>query len=192
MQEYPNRFYARTSDAWGCVLLTGPAAVAVCVAWVLVCANAIEISDTGLILMVVGMVLTAVAMIFAYRVYASQWPVLKICREGLEIRSIGTTLPDAPSWDITGLVYYMLLFLLIWQFVTLRMFRTRTTRLPWADIHEMLTGKDAFTIIGCVDKPFRVSYMKYSFGVPTDSVCDAVEFFLHNPASRDSLPGWEE
>ena len=196
MKEYPIQFYGRTLDAWGVVLIIGPLVAAACIAGALLNWGFVEIPDNhdgsrdiGFLLLIVGTVIMTVPLVFMYRLYALQRPILKIFREGLEIRTVGTTLPDIQAWDIT---HYLTMFILIGQFVTLQMFRTRTVRLRWENIHEMFEGKGVFSLAGRTDRPFRVSYGCYSFGMPTDEVNEAVQFFLWNADFRETLPSWHD
>ena len=193
MKEYPNQFYGRKYDVWGSILFALPIVVGL-----LLCGEVMKDSDTrdrrdlGIVLLVIGMVVAPIPLVFTYRLYALQWPILKIYREGLEIRIIGTTLPETPAWDVIGITQFSTMLILIWQFITLQMFRTRTVRLRWENITEMLVGKDFFSIAGRADKPVLVSYKKYSFGIPTDAVNEAVQFFLWNADSRETLPSWHD
>ena len=87
------------------------------------------------------------AIASAFRVYALQWPILKIYKEGLWIRTIGKPIKIDPVVDaLFGIL--LLIPIMLWQLVTLQMFQTRTVRLRWENIDTKQTENWNLVIAG--------------------------------------------
>lgn len=215
---YPTRFYGRTWLAWAGVLILGPFAFLFCFMGSLLILGIEQKPDgcDGFALMCMGLVFLLMVFFSIFQVFARQSPILKIYREGIMFRSIGT--PFASHNLILGILSsvggILLAFPLIifWQCITLQAFRIRTVRWRWENVYiEAEPGgyfwtkpSGGFSISGLIDKDadeylgqdaplesFAVSYQGDSFGMSIKKVNEAIFFFLYNPDSRESLPSWQ-
>ena len=206
MKNYPISFYGRTWMMWAGALICGYFAVLGCFMGPLFWLGIIKPADgrpgyeAGIPLTIISVLLMPIAIAFAFQVYARQWPILKIYKEGLWIRSIGT--PYQTDWALsaTGIDMILIVFVMLWQLVTLRMFRTQVIHWRWEDLDIVLPRNGNFSIVGWLDnddftqndmKPHTVSYGADSFEMSINKVRESVQFFHGNPDLRESLPSWQ-
>ena len=200
---------------WLGILCTGPFASLFCLLGLQEIARAHE---AGIPLLVIGGIFLFVSAACAFQVLARQFSLLRVYREGIEIRTIGTPIQVDPILHILGFGSLVMLLIAFWHFVTLQMFRIRTVRLPWETV-VVIPTKRTLAIAGWFDKendnsfednPFRgntlednsfeqetsseyyaVSYDAHSFGTPIGKAIKTVQFFLFSADSRVVLPSWQ-
>ena len=207
LEKYPIRFYGRTWIFWACTLILGYIAVFGCIMgplfWldIIKPANGRPGYEAGIPVTIISSLLMPLAIASAFRVYALQWPILKIYKEGLWIRTIGTPVKVDP---VLGALFGILLLIpiMLWQLVTVQMFQTRTVRLRWEDIDTKQTGNWNLVIAGRLNEAnensfdpedwYYIAYGADSFGMPVAQVREAVFYFQNNPDSRETLPSWQD
>jgi hypothetical protein len=214
LKKYPTRFYARTWPYWGGTLLLVPFALFFLI-FMLIFAiyenDAVEKEAiVGGIIAIIVFVLPAIACTF--QLYARQRPILKIYKEGLWIRSIGTSTQISQSIGclLGGYVVFFILFIMALQVITLQAFRIQIFRLRWEYITDMPAKKGTLTQYGelTVDgwyekdnnefnqdltlKHYTTSYGVSSFGTSINKVIETVQFYHHNPDARETLPSWQD
>jgi len=180
MQKYPIRFYGRTLIFRVGVLLFGPLGALLCIMGLLFflgieepIVDGRDDYEVGIDLTITGLLFLIPAGICAFQVFARQTPTLIICKEGLWIRSI-------------------------------RILRIRSVRFRWENV-DVMPKQAGLTIAGRIDKENRYDfesdtsferrtffYWIYSFREPFDKVIESVQFYLHNPDSREMLPSWQD
>jgi len=159
-------------------------------------------SEPGSILLA-GCILMMLVGYCIFQIYFRQRPILKICREGLWIRTIGTPMPRTNIMIILHAQIVIPIWI-FWQCITLQAFRIRTIRLRWENIDMIPPEQYAFTLAGWHEKDYNdfdqnaplehyaVHYRADSFGVSVNKVIAAVQFFQDNPDERTMLPSWQE
>ena len=214
-QQYPTQFYGRTFIFWVGVICFGPYAVLLSIL-VLLFLFRIMCGDAGLDMVLASLVLLPFLLVFVstalaciFQVYARQMPILKIFRDGMVIRSIGVQLRYGSDnligqyfWYTTGPI--ILPRIILWHCISLQAFRIRTFLFRWEDITDLLTNKNEFKIEGWCEQnrndfkrevPLEFWFFLYEshdFGTSIRKVGESVQFFLHNPDARESLPSWQD
>ena len=209
MQKKPIWFYGRMWMVLAGTLIVGHLAVFGCVMgplfWldIIKSANGHPGYEAGIPLTIIGLLLMPIAIAFAFQVFALQRPILKICKEGLWIRSIGTRYEIDPVLTILGFDLILIIFIMLWQLMTLQMFRIKVIHWQW-DHFDLLPKYGIFSVTGWLDKdnkndfeqgtpvPYTVSYGADSFSVSIDIVRKTIQFYIHNPDSRETLPSWQD
>ena len=221
-QQYPTQFYGRTWRYWLATLFFVLPAVSICcITAIMMLLGAVGIihnvksfGDSDVIygmIIFIFFILLAIALIF--RLCALQCPVLKIHREGLWIRTIGTSTRIDPLLGcVLGVVFALLFkaFMMVWSVITLQLFCIRIVRLQWENItdiqdeSETLIKRRKFMIAGLYEKEYNdfsqgfslehytISYDAEDFSVSIAVVNESVQFFLHNPDAREFLPSWQD
>ena len=156
--------------------------------------------EAGIPLTIISLLMMPFAIACSFQVFARQWPILKIQKEGLWVRSIGTHYKVDPALTLTGFDMILIILIMLWQLVTLKMFRTHVIHWRWEDLDIMLPGNGNFAIVGWIDsgdsaqndlKPHTVSYGADSFEMSINIVRESVKFFHSNPNLREALPSWQ-
>jgi len=211
-REYPTQFYGRTFVFWAGLLFLGPITVFMYVLGMLLllgietAPNGQPDSDAGIAFTIGGVALTCLVIACAFQLYARQYPVLKICQEGIETRTIGVPTPNNLLMGILfalGLWVFILPLIALWQVITFQAFRVQTFHFRWENIDAIPTATGAFTINGLVEKNsndfdhdtpeyWSIPYGTDSFGVSINKVMGAIQFFLHNPDVWNNLPSWQD
>ena len=158
--------------------------------------------EAGIPLTIVSLLLLPIAIACAFQVFALQWPILKIYKEGLWIRSIGTRPQSNPALIGTGIDMILIILIMLWQLMTLQMFRTQIIRWRWEDF-DLLIKYGNFSVVGWLDQEnnehferkvsvaHTVFYGGDSFGISIDIVRESVQYYFSNPDLRESLPSWQ-
>jgi len=203
-QQYPTQFYGRTFIYWTGGLLFGPLAIFMCTAGLLSWLGIIEPlygepnPKAEIALMVGGLFCTLFSIACTFHVYALQTPNLTIYKEGLCILVIGTPIRFNPIRNI--LFGYLPALLAV-----LLQFKTRLVRLRWENIN-IVANAGTLEIGGLIDKDeynfgqdtspeseWHTTFFGVdSFGTPIAKVSESVQFFLHNPDARETLPSWQD
>ena len=212
-QQYPTQFYGRTFVPWACALMFVPLAVFSCIMgplfWldIIKSANGAPGYTAGIPLTIIGLsFLLPFAIFFTFQIFAMQSPILTIYQEGLGIRAVGgIPVRSHPILIFTHIALFQEWLTLLWQLLTLQLFQIRTFYLRWKNIN-IVANAGTLEIGGLIDKNeygfgqdtslesewhttfFRVD----SFGTPIAAVNESVQFFLHNPDARESLPSWQD
>ena len=195
---------------WAQVLVLVPITCLACIMGPLFLCDAIHTADgrpgheAGIPLTITGLIFVPIAILLVFHLFARQWPIIRIFREGLEIREIGTRVQFDPSLNILGIGFILCAFIALWQLLTLRMFRVRTTRLRWEEIMSIASNRVILEIIGIpiretsfpnsatMDSPTCIfAYDGNSLGVPPDYAGAILYDLFHHPEKRNSLQSWE-
>ena len=207
---YPNHFYGKTWMLWAQVLVLVPITCLACIMGPLFLCDAIHTADgrpgheAGIPLTITGLILVPITVILVFHLFARQWPIIRIFREGLEIREIGTRVQIDPILNIFGLRLFLFTFVILWQLGTLRLLRVRTTRLRWEEIMSIASDRVILEIIGIpiretsfpnsatMDSPTCIfAYDGNSLGVPPDYAGAILYDLFHHPEKRHLLQSWE-
>lgn len=209
--EYPTKIYGKTWILWACTLIIGQVACMGCILGPLFWLDILKRADGqpgsfgGIHMTVIGLLLMPVAILFAFQLLARQWPIIKIYKEGLEIREIGTPIQIDPILSIIGIGFIIIILVAIWQLITLQIFRTKTSRLRWDEIPYIMKDTGSFTIAVSSSSETKetfdesghsptvhYSYGPDSFSLPTEKVDEIVRHYRYTPGARESLPGWDD
>ena len=208
MKKYPIVFYGRTWMVWAGTLIFGHLVVFGCIMGPLFWLNMIKPAnghpgyEAGIPLTIISLLLLPIAIACAFQVFALQWPILKIYKEGLWIRSIGTRSQSNPALIGTGIDMILILLIILWHLITLQMFRTQIICWRWEDF-DLLIKYGTFSIVGWFDQesnggfeqqvpvPHTVFYGGDSFEMSIDIVREAIQYYSGNPDLRENLPSWQ-
>jgi hypothetical protein len=204
---YPTQFYARTFVHWaGCFILV-PLIVFYCS--VFVDPPKAQLTRGETITGVIGISLTTVLWIACiFQVRVRQTPTLKMYREGIKIRLLAAPtrfeilLLNITAW-IGPVRFCVIIFLVFWQFLTLRLFQVQTFRLRWENLLDMPMEKNSFTLSGWIERDrgdfeqdapleqWEFPYQADSFGTPIGKVFEAVQFYQFHYDAQETLPSWQ-
>jgi len=208
-KKYPIRFYGRTWMFWAGVWFLGPMTVTLCGGYLPFIVQGGD-PKGRIVLTIFCLTLISFVIVSIFQVFARQLPILKIYREGIMIRSIGTPLASNGPLMLRIVcvlgplgILFALPLVNLWRCITLQAFQIRTVYLRWESI-EVMSGS-GIRITGWIDKdadadfgqdaplePYEVSYEADSFGISIDKVSETLLFFLSNPGARDALPSWHD
>jgi len=158
-------------------------------------------TDAGVALTIMRVPFLLVFALAVFNIAARRRPLLRICREGLEINMIGSS-----SLDGTPLI--PVIVRVAWLILSFQSFKAHTLRAPWQSLHhaEVLGPPMAqtLTIIGAM---FRVvdqqcteatpaadhlTFPEASFRVPLGQIADAINEYRGDAESRAHLSSWCE
>jgi len=156
-------------------------------------------TGAGIALSIISVPLVLVFVLAVFHVLARRRPVLRLCREGLEINLLGaSSLDDVPLVPV--------FVRLTWLIVSLQGFRQQLVRARWEDLRGLrITGPPmarTLTIAAAVDrsasppdgqpgpKANRVSFGEAAFARPLDQVASAIQAYHRNAKLRGRLPSW--
>jgi hypothetical protein len=212
---YPTQFYGRTRMDLAGVLIFAPLALSMCIIGVLCCFDIMKpiANDPGFIvgtsLIIVGLILMHIVIDWAFHVFAKQRPIIRICREGIVLRIIGTLFPSNLIVTLSIILGYGIILIpliVLWRYITLQSFRIRTFRWQWENIGIDST-KAALVIIDWHEKKRydnigqeeyvdinwkKIIFESHAFKTPIGEVIEAIQFFLHNSDVRETLPSWQD
>jgi len=215
MQKYPIRFYGKTWQYWlAALFVVFPAVGICCLTAIMMLLGAIgivrDVKSFGDNDVIYGVIIFAffilLAIALTFRLCALQRPILKIHKEGLWIRTIMTSDQINPYLGcLLGFFLTSLLraFTMVLQVITLQLFRIRLVRLRWENI-DVVVNMRTLEIKGMIDKDeddfgqettrehHASIFGTDSFGTSFAAVTESVQFYLHNPDSREMLPSWQE
>ena len=174
-------------------------------------------ADLWFFILFVGLLSIPTLSVSIFQVYVRQSPILKIYREGIRIREVWTPIQETPFLRVSAytggvfLALFFIAFVMLWRFLTLQMFQTRTFYLRWENITDMwaerneryVEAETLITIVGLIEQDHNdseqdalVEHKSFSFptgffGRPLGIVFEAVDFFGYNPDARETLPSWQ-
>jgi len=156
-------------------------------------------TGAGIALSIISVPLLLVFILAVFHVLARRRPMLRICREGIEINILG-----ASSLDDVPLVPVFLR--LAWLIVSLQGFKRQLLRAPWEQFREArISGPPmarTLTIVASVDQSASrskgepaptandVSFGEAAFDRPLDQVVSAIQAYRRNVELRNRLPSW--
>ncbi|MCL2743626.1 MAG: hypothetical protein FWE67_07230 [Planctomycetaceae bacterium] len=208
---YKTKFYARTWICWAGVLLLGPIVAGWLIMGLLIVLGIDKpppeqdgVPDSALL--IIGLLCTPMVFSLVFQVYARQTPILKMHREGIKIRVVWTPISSSGLvmyvlWLFPPLAFFIYALVMLWRLLSFQLFRIRTFYIPWDDTLEIAKEKNAFTITAWNYREENTSqvyeYMSFfycadSFGTSIRKVSESIQFFLHNPDSREFLPNWRD
>jgi hypothetical protein len=190
LKKYPTRFYARTLLYWAGVFTIGPFASIGCYEGL-----SGKAGDASITITIIGLILAILVIAWVFQIFARRQPLLQFYREGIMIRLIGTRMPEY----FVGIGMIIAVFIIYWQFITLKLFQIRTIHWRWENLEPMLPKKGTLWIAGESGKDVPLGYATYSSTYETDpfvkyldDVIEAVQFYYHNPDQRETLPSWQD
>lgn len=164
-------------------------------------ANGRPATDAGLPLIVIGILLLLVFFKALFDLAARRGPILRICREGIELKLIGRS-----SLDKVPLVPGMIR--VAWSIISLQGFASNVVRMPWECVQEVhvsgLPMSKTLTITGTMFSartpdltavpPIArsIGFPEVAFVAPIDEVASVVRHFAADPTLRGDLESWEE
>ncbi|MDR0609539.1 MAG: hypothetical protein LBG58_05470 [Planctomycetaceae bacterium] len=184
---FPIRFYGKTD--WFHVFLFGYLGIPTCIVGILCLFDIVRPADgsskyiEGIMLMVFSFLFILPAITSFFRSIIHQKPLIRIYKEGIQIRnSVPTTLFDFR-----------------WFFIFKNI---RIQTLQWEKIDSILCGREILVIIGTstdIDNQSRdqnnlsiqMFYNTTSFTIPVENVGDTLRYFQHHSEKRQLLPSWK-
>jgi len=143
----------------------------------------------------------AVFAMAIFNIKARRRPLLRICREGVEVVQVAPSSLDRIPL-VPGLVR------VAWLILSTQGFRRRIIRFPWRDLQEVLVSGPpmarSLTIVAypsflaTADLPpgifaaDRVVFPEVTFASPLDEIARAVRSSANLPATPGHLPSWSE
>lgn len=199
-----HEFYGKTWIQWVRVLVFGFFAVfcgvfgPLYLTGVMKDANDEPRPQAGIPLTLMAVAFVPVTALGAYGVWARRRPVIRLCREGLELCLVGrTTLDDLPA--VPGILR------LVWAALSLEGFRTRHVRVPWESLvyvavegvvlARTLVIRWATSPAPAQQAPFGApaalgeAFISESEVAPAQAV-EAAIAAARDPAVRAALPNW--
>ena len=163
-------------------------------------ANGRPATDAGIPLTVIGMVLLLVFFKALFDLAARRGPILRICREGIELKLIGRSYLDKVPL-VPGMIR------VAWSIISLQGFASKMLRVQWDCIQRVhvsgLPMSKTLTIAGTMfsarasdftaSPPIArsIGFPEVSFVVPVDNVASAVRYFAADSTRRCDLESWE-
>lgn len=145
--------------------------------------------EAGIALTLTGLVLAPIAAVAGYGLLARRLPIIRLCREGLEMRLIGRT-----SMDGVPLLGSLLKW--AWAAISLQGFKTQCVRVEWMFVQ----GAE---IVGLpMMRTLRILWITLPAGVTgvefseaelqprLEQVDEAVAQLRRHPELRAALPSW--
>lgn len=135
---------------------------------------------------------------FLFKVITHRRPLLRVCREGVEVHIIGSSALDGMPL-IPGLIRAL------WAAISLQGFKRSILRAPWdsfpyADVTGLpmarkLTIVGSFRTVRAPESPSatvvdQIALPDAIFRVPLDRIAATINVCCQDPELRDSLPSW--
>ena len=154
--------------------------------------------DAGLALTIMSVPLTLAFVLFVFNAMTHRRPILRICREGLVIRLIGTS-----ALDHVPLVPAIIR--LLWAIVSFQGFRQRIVFVPWDSLRRLEitglpmvrklliakeTGRSA-EIYETKIHLFEMTLPEAAFAVSLDVIAGTIAAYFRDEDLRQDLPSWE-
>jgi hypothetical protein len=163
-------------------------------------ANGRPAADAGIALSAMSLPMLLVFALALYNLRSRRWPILRLCREGIEIVEIGaSSLDRIPS--LPGLVR------VAWLILSTQGFRKRVARVPWRDFGDVwvsgppmsrrltiVTSPDSASAEGLPAPSPSVGHVvlpEVTFADPLDQIAEAIMSIAIDPGRRNHLPSWE-
>jgi hypothetical protein len=159
-----------------------------------------NIAEAAVIGLVTAFVLPKSALAM-YQALGRREPLIRIYREGLEVRLVGRA-------SLDNLPHFLEWITLYWSLFSLQGFRTKRLRIAWADLEEIrLTGRASVRVLifrgpfwrarevaGSSAPPAadHARFDQQDFSVPMDEIAAAVTHFQQDEKQRGFLPNWRE
>ncbi len=154
--------------------------------------------DAGLALTIMSVPLTLAFALFVFNAISHRRPILRVCREGLVIRLIGTS-----ALDHVPLVPAILR--LLWAIASFQGFRQRIVFVPWDSLRSLeITGlpMNRKLLIGQETGRsqefhetkihlFEMTLSEAAFAVSLDVIAGTIAAYFRDEQSRQDLPSWE-
>lgn len=157
--------------------------------------------DAGIALSIMSVPLLLIFTLAVFNLVARRRPILRICREGIEINVIGSSaLDDVPL--IPGVIR------VAWLVVSFQGFRQQTVRAPWAQFREVqISGAPMVRVLTIYASFLRrtdmlagqsaalarqISFRDADFDVPLDQIASAIVAHSEKIESDDHLPSWDD
>lgn len=153
-------------------------------------------TDAGIAMSVTSVPMSLVAALLWFNVLARRKPLLRICREGIEVNVIGSS-----SWD--GVPFVPAVIRIAWLIVSLQGFKRRIAWIPWSTLRNVeVTGPPmmrALAVDGEVVYPSflgdeltanvvaSITFCESEFVAPLGEIADAIRSYHANPIARESL-----
>jgi hypothetical protein len=161
-------------------------------------ANGKSDDTAGIALTLIGAALAPVFLLAAFNLIARKRPLVRICREGLELAVIGASTLDRIPF-VPGLAR------LAWSIVSLQAFSRHVLRVVWDEIDSvravgmpmsrmlLIEGVIRDSRLASSDLAARVavSFDEAALKTPLDQIVISVQEFVHEPSLRQALPSWK-
>jgi hypothetical protein len=155
-------------------------------------------TDAGIALCIMSVPLCLVCALAVFNLMARRRPILRLCREGLEVNQIGVSsldgVPLVPGWIRVA-----------WLILSRQGFRQELVRTHWQTLESVHTGGVPMARTLTIDAAFyrradadgspsisQLCFREVAFEVPVDHIALAVNGFAHDPDSRGLLPSWND
>jgi hypothetical protein len=154
-------------------------------------------TEGGVALSIIAVPMGLVALLAWFNVYARRKPLLRICKEGLEINVIGASSLDAVPL-IPGLIR------VAWLVLSLQGFKKKIGWIPWQFLRSVqvrgLPMARSLVIDATIAYPgfhgdeltahigHSIAFPEAEFRAPLESIASTILTFRDNPDARNALP----
>ncbi len=159
-------------------------------------------TEGGRALTIISMPFMLIYALAFYNLRARRRPLVRICREGIEIVRIGESSLDGLSM-VPGLIR------VAWLILSTQGFRKRWIRIPWGDFEAASVSgppmarrlrTDASYSASLADEPAerppsvrRIVFEEVEFKTPPDVIASSIQFYAESGCDeRDQLPMWDD
>ncbi|MGL4550817.1 MAG: hypothetical protein ACRC33_06490 [Gemmataceae bacterium] len=161
-------------------------------------ANGAPATDAGIALSIMSVPFLLLFALAVYNLRARRRPVLRLCREGIEITQIGSS-----SLDRIPLI--PTLVRVAWLILSTQGFRRKIIRTPWGCFREArVSGPPMSRRLSITASPFPVGegvrvgpvevvqgvYYEVEFTTPLDRIAEAIKSRADSPDGLSQLPSW--
>jgi hypothetical protein len=162
-------------------------------------ANGSPATDAGVALTIFAVPFSLLAALALFNILARRRPIIRVCRETLEINLIGSSSLDGVPL-IPGAIR------IAWLLVSMQGFKQQTLLAPWQSLrYVQISGPPmarTLTITGLLYRvgpgpaaqatpvANQISFSEAAFDVPLDRIAATVDAYWRNVESRRALPSW--
>lgn len=158
-------------------------------------------TDAGIALTILSIPFLLVFALALFNVVARRRPILRVCREGLELNMIGSSSLDGIPL-IPGLIR------VAWLIISFKGFKQQIVRAPWKSLrHVEVSGPPmahTLTIVASILQPpiaqrnswppiaNQIAFREVAFDAPLDQIADTINAYSQNIESHNHLPSWSD
>ncbi len=145
-------------------------------------------TDAGIFLTSWGVLCFPIFALAVFNIVARWKPILRICREGVEMTIIGSTSLDGVPF-VPGPIR------VAWAILTTQGFRKRIVRVAWGELRQVevsgLPMARKLTVITSSSHSETVMFREHVFESPLNAIALAVSSFAEDDEARDGLTSWD-
>ncbi|MEW4571381.1 hypothetical protein AB1L88_26200 [Tautonia sp. JC769] len=160
-------------------------------------------TDAGIAMCLMGIPLLLIFAMAVFNLRARREPLLRLCREGIEIVRVGSS-------SLDGIPMIPAVLRIAWLIVSTEGFRKTVVHVPWGDVlGARVTGPRMARRLVIVVSPARaeaeddrlsggagpggeITLDEFEFKTPLDQIAEAIHSAANAPVGFGQLPSWDE